>query len=196
MKDLTEQRVGSFSPNAAADANARALAKTNAFPKLCVSEDRSLIFGECSGSAKDNLTGAQDLLREFNALFRTRRDREETYSRALLYLNAAHSLYKRGKEYLEHRLDAPEPAMGTDSDIEELLGQTWQFDELEEQGLVASNVELVQLSFDSYSNAAALGIPCFACTPGRLPDLLEGALKGRDLMELSKTIGSRSGSRQ
>jgi hypothetical protein len=28
---------------------------------------------------------------------------------------------------------------------------------------------------------AALGIPCFACTPQRLPDLVEGALRGADL---------------
>lgn len=33
-----------------------------------------------------------------------------------------------------------------------------------------------------------MGIPCFACTPALLPDLLEGALKGRDLNELAKSI--------
>jgi predicted metal-dependent peptidase len=32
---------------------------------------------------------------------------------------------------------------------------------------------------------AALGIPCFACTPGRLPDLVEGALRGADLTVLA-----------
>jgi hypothetical protein len=32
---------------------------------------------------------------------------------------------------------------------------------------------------------ASLGIPCFACTPARLPDLVEGALRGADLSRLA-----------
>jgi hypothetical protein len=32
---------------------------------------------------------------------------------------------------------------------------------------------------------AALGIPCFACTPAKLPDLVEGALRGADLTKLA-----------
>jgi hypothetical protein len=35
---------------------------------------------------------------------------------------------------------------------------------------------------------AQLGIPCFACTPKLLPEFVEGALKGADLMALSKTV--------
>lgn len=35
---------------------------------------------------------------------------------------------------------------------------------------------------------AALGIPCFACTPQRLPELLEGALRGANLMALAERI--------
>ncbi|SFE41540.1 VWA domain containing CoxE-like protein [Paenibacillus algorifonticola] len=34
------------------------------------------------------------------------------------------------------------------------------------------------------------GTPCFACTPALLPTLVEGALKGQDLAELSKRIGT------
>lgn len=37
---------------------------------------------------------------------------------------------------------------------------------------------------------AALGIPCFACSPNRLPLLLERALKGMDLASLEKEITS------
>lgn len=37
---------------------------------------------------------------------------------------------------------------------------------------------------------AALGIPCFACSPDRLPLLLERALKGMDLASLEKEITS------
>jgi uncharacterized protein with von Willebrand factor type A (vWA) domain len=42
-----------------------------------------------------------------------------------------------------------------------------------------------------------IGIPCFACTPGLLPELLEGALKGFDLNELAKrlTSGRQKGSK-
>jgi predicted metal-dependent peptidase len=32
---------------------------------------------------------------------------------------------------------------------------------------------------------ATLGIPCFACTPAKLPDLVEGALRGADLTRLA-----------
>lgn len=38
-----------------------------------------------------------------------------------------------------------------------------------------------------------IGIPCFACTPGLLPELLEGALKGRDLNELAAAVKGRKG---
>jgi hypothetical protein len=35
---------------------------------------------------------------------------------------------------------------------------------------------------------SALGIPCFGCTPQRLPELLEGALRGHDLQTLAARI--------
>lgn len=35
---------------------------------------------------------------------------------------------------------------------------------------------------------ANLGIPCFACTPNRLPELLEGALRGSNLLALADRI--------
>ncbi|WP_341278676.1 VWA domain-containing protein [Paenibacillus sp. FSL H8-0537] len=34
------------------------------------------------------------------------------------------------------------------------------------------------------------GTPCFACTPALLPTLVEGALKGQDLAELAKRMGT------
>jgi hypothetical protein len=36
-----------------------------------------------------------------------------------------------------------------------------------------------------------IGIPCFACTPALLPELLEGALKGKNLNELAAALKSR-----
>lgn len=38
---------------------------------------------------------------------------------------------------------------------------------------------------------AALGIPCFACTPMKLPELLEGALRGADLKALAARVSEK-----
>jgi len=35
---------------------------------------------------------------------------------------------------------------------------------------------------------SVLGIPCFGCTPQRLPELMEGALRGADLQALAKRV--------
>ncbi|WP_127579390.1 VWA domain-containing protein [Paenibacillus koleovorans] len=35
---------------------------------------------------------------------------------------------------------------------------------------------------------ASFGIPCFGCSPDRLPELIEGALKGQDLVQLANRI--------
>lgn len=40
---------------------------------------------------------------------------------------------------------------------------------------------------------AQLGIPCFGCSPDRLPELIEGALKGQDLQQLAGQITSAAG---
>ncbi|MCA8987428.1 MAG: VWA domain-containing protein [Planctomycetaceae bacterium] len=37
---------------------------------------------------------------------------------------------------------------------------------------------------------ARLGVPCFGCTPQRLPELLEGALRGNDLAALATKFGT------
>jgi hypothetical protein len=39
---------------------------------------------------------------------------------------------------------------------------------------------------------AALGIPCFACTPQRLPELMEGALRGANLKALADRIAEKA----
>ena len=39
----------------------------------------------------------------------------------------------------------------------------------------------------------AMGIPCFGCTPQRLPELLEGALRGADLTALAKKVAAKQG---
>lgn len=35
------------------------------------------------------------------------------------------------------------------------------------------------------------GTPCFACTPAMLPQLVEGALQGKDLAELVKRLENK-----
>ena len=35
---------------------------------------------------------------------------------------------------------------------------------------------------------AKLGIPCFGCTPQKLPELVEGALRGNDLQSLATRV--------
>lgn len=42
---------------------------------------------------------------------------------------------------------------------------------------------------------AALGIPCFACTPQRLPELLEGALRGANLTALATKVAASNPSK-
>lgn len=40
---------------------------------------------------------------------------------------------------------------------------------------------------------ARLGIPCFGCTPQKLPELLEGALRGNDLQALATRVAAKPG---
>ncbi|MEZ4224467.1 MAG: VWA domain-containing protein [Polyangiaceae bacterium] len=69
--------------------------------------------------------------------------------------------------------------------------------------MVASGVRVICLlalsdsgvpSYDEHlaRRLAALGVPCFGCTPTRLPELIEGALRGADLMDLAKRVQSAS----
>ena len=39
---------------------------------------------------------------------------------------------------------------------------------------------------------AAMGIPCFACAPERLPEMLERVLKGQGLEEFAKTSAKKT----
>ena len=37
-----------------------------------------------------------------------------------------------------------------------------------------------------------IGVPCFACTPNKLPDLIEGMLRDQDLFDLQKRVASNA----
>jgi hypothetical protein len=107
------------------------------------------------------LPGAQSALRRYTKLFyseggeeRTSAEREAVYSEALDQLGRLHSLIRKGRAYLQMRLDDPELAPETETAIAAWLGHAWQLRELKDAGLVEENVELVQLAFHSYDDTA------------------------------------------
>lgn len=75
-------------------------------------------------------------------------------------------------------------------------GMIRRLKELKESGVTV--IALLALSdkgkpdYDEHNarRLANLGIPCFGCTPNRLPELLEDALRGHDL---SKWVGKGAG---
>ena len=70
MISITEAYVDSLAPNAGAMKNGRDLVKKNSFPLLNVTEDGSLLFGECKGSGKDPYRCSVDYAQEDNPVFR------------------------------------------------------------------------------------------------------------------------------
>ena len=100
------------------------------------------------------LPGAQTALRRFLLLFKNNEKWENIYTDALIQIGTLHALEKKGKEYLTNRLKDPELKMDADSTIDEWLGHALQLTELKAMGLVQSNVELIQLYFNSYIDEA------------------------------------------
>jgi hypothetical protein len=107
------------------------------------------------------LPGAQAALRNYTKLFysaqgeeRTAAGREAVYSEALDQICRLHALIRKGRAYLQNRLDDPELAPETDTGIAAWLGHAWQLRELKEAGLVEENAELMQLAFHSYDDVA------------------------------------------
>ncbi len=109
-----------------------------------------------------DMPGAQNALRALTGLFYRSQissedelsvsERERVYSAALDQLNRLHSLCKQGRKYLSAWLDDPERKPETDTDIAAWLGYRWQLRELKDAGLVQTNVELLQLAFNSHDD--------------------------------------------
>ncbi|EGO65714.1 hypothetical protein [Acetonema longum] len=99
------------------------------------------------------LTYPQAVLRDFLFLFKEAQDPEEVYSTAVDRLAMLHSLCKKGQEYLAKRLNTEIPA-DTSSNMEEMLGHNWQLAELKGQGLVQTDIELMQVQFSSWLSEA------------------------------------------
>lgn len=70
MVDITETYVDSLALNSAAIKNGRDLVKKNSFPKLCLSDDRTLVFGECKGSGKEPYRCSADYIKPESPVFR------------------------------------------------------------------------------------------------------------------------------
>jgi hypothetical protein len=79
---------------------------------------------------------------------------DPVYSEAIDHLTRIHALIKHGRAYLNKRLSDPNLALPTDSAIAAWLGHAWQLSELKAAGLVETNVELVQLAFNTYDDPA------------------------------------------
>ncbi|MFG0287153.1 MAG: SWIM zinc finger domain-containing protein [Rhodopirellula sp. JB044] len=80
--------------------------------------------------------------------------RESIYTDALDQLTRLSTLVKHGRRVLQARLDEPTKPPETDSPIAAWLGHAWQLQELRDAGLTQNNVELVQLAFHNYDDAA------------------------------------------
>jgi len=105
------------------------------------------------------LPGAQAALNQFTNLYADETGKfagstEKVHSEALDQLARLHALIKQGRIDLKNRLDDPELAPATDSAIAAWLGHAWQLGELKAAGLVEENVELMQLAFHTFNNAA------------------------------------------
>lgn len=70
MIEITEAYIDSIAPNAGAMKNGRDLVKKNSFPKLCRSEDGTLLFGECKGSGKEPYRCSADFVKPESPVFR------------------------------------------------------------------------------------------------------------------------------
>ena len=80
--------------------------------------------------------------------------REAIFSESLDQLGRLHTLVKQGRSYLQRRLEDSELKPETESSIAAWLGHAWQLRELKDAALVESDVELVQLAFNSHDDVA------------------------------------------
>lgn len=100
------------------------------------------------------IPGAQIALRELIVLFANADDPEKIYTEAVDCLTRVYSFCKKGREYLDKKLNEPDLSHDTVSTLDEWLGHAWQLSELKELGFVQNDIELAQLSFNSYEDEA------------------------------------------
>jgi hypothetical protein len=110
------------------------------------------------------LPGAQAALHRYTKLFVSEDGafdpavptsrREASFSEALDQLSCLHALVKQGRAYLQRRLDDPDLKPEVETGIAAWLGHAWQLAELKAAGLVQTDVDLIQLAFNSHDDVA------------------------------------------
>ncbi|KRF04844.1 hypothetical protein ASG89_21330 [Paenibacillus sp. Soil766] len=100
------------------------------------------------------IPGIQSSLREFILIFRSEQEREKVYPVSIEQLTILHTLLKKSKEYLSSRLENPDLPIDAETTLEEWIGHAWQIAELRELSRIRNDIELLQLSFRSYSDPA------------------------------------------
>jgi uncharacterized Zn finger protein len=110
------------------------------------------------------LPGAQAALHGYTKLFQDEAGafdpatpasrREASFSEALDQLSRLHALVKQGRAYLQRRLDDPDLKPEIETGIAAWLGHAWQLAELKSAGLLQTDVELIQLAFNSHDDIA------------------------------------------
>jgi hypothetical protein len=69
MININEELINSVAPNESALKNALGLVKKNSFAGLWISEDETIIFGECIGSGSTNYNCSADFIIPENPVF-------------------------------------------------------------------------------------------------------------------------------
>jgi uncharacterized Zn finger protein len=110
------------------------------------------------------LPGAQAALHRYTKLFSdddgavdpktTAKRGEAIYSEALDQLSRLHAIVKQGRAYLQKRSEDPDLKPETETAIAAWLGHAWQLAELKAAGLLQTDVELLQLAFNSHDDVA------------------------------------------
>lgn len=115
------------------------------------------------------LPGAQNSLRDltydiYDYDQRSVRDQNNgSFNRAVDQINRLQSLCDKGRKYLKERLADSELCPDTSSDIAAQLGHVWQLSELKTAECIQTNVELIQLAFNTYNDVARQEIIDEAC---------------------------------
>ena len=140
-RDVTRIGIGNMNPKTGREIEEKAKQLGNAYlPGAQAALHRyTKLFGGDAGTRDPKASAARG---------------EAVYSEALDQLSRLHSLVKQGRAYLRRRLEDPGLSPETESSIAAWLGHAWQLSELRSCGLVQTDVELIQLAFNTYDDVA------------------------------------------
>ena len=139
--DLVKLGIGNMNAKTAAEIEEQAKQLGNAYlpgAQAALHSYTKLFAGDDGRFAKPGQSGQRELV----------------FSEGLDQLGRLHALVKQGRSYLQRRLEDPDLKPETDSAIAAWLGHAWQLRELKDAGLLETDVELVQLAFNSHDDQA------------------------------------------